>query len=102
MVSAECATTSDYLTLFANEFPADNADATRLSLGVRVTELSLGAGEEYSTMRAEITVLSDFFRALGAIHVLILIHTSSATSYDVRMSYFTFSEIDFACIISKR
>ena len=53
-------------------------------------------------MGAEIAVMSDFLRTLGAIHILKLAHTSSATSYDIRMCYFTFSEIDFACIVSRR
>jgi hypothetical protein len=53
-------------------------------------------------MWAEIAISCDFLRALGAINVLILTHMSSTNPFIGPMRYFTFSEIDFACIISKR
>jgi hypothetical protein len=53
-------------------------------------------------MWAEIAVSCDFLRALGAVDIRILAHMSSGLPFIGPTRYFTFSEIDFACIISKR
>jgi hypothetical protein len=39
---------------------------------------------------------------MGALHIFILAQTPSFPVGNTRMCYFTFSEIDFACIISRR
>jgi hypothetical protein len=99
MPQTEIAPVDCLSALFADEPTTDNANTLSKVRRMGVALLPRSLGEENAAVRTEFAVRCNFLAAAAAIDIFRRVHCPLSSDRD---AHFTFSEIDFACIIRSR